>query len=96
MPERVHTSLTIACAAVCYGLLQILTWGQLLEASVNYVGRASGLVDWKAWTPNFTESVQHFAIHAGMNICSLTPLLPHTFFLGSTALALLCLHLRCC
>eukprot|EP00882_Tetradesmus_deserticola_P000497 GHRQ01000548.1.p1 GENE.GHRQ01000548.1~~GHRQ01000548.1.p1 ORF type:complete len:504 (+),score=215.48 GHRQ01000548.1:478-1989(+) len=44
---------------------KILTWSQLLEASVNYAGRATGLVDWKAWKPSFTQCVEHFAIHAG-------------------------------
>ncbi|KAF6256625.1 FAE1/Type III polyketide synthase-like protein-domain-containing protein [Scenedesmus sp. NREL 46B-D3] len=54
-----------AGAALESCLRRLLTWGQLLEASVNYVGRASGLVDWKAWRPSFSRSVEHFAIHAG-------------------------------
>lgn len=56
-----------ATLPVCrpHHVLQILTWGQLLQASVNFAGRKTGMVTWPAYKPNFTDCVDHFAIHAG-------------------------------
>lgn len=45
--------------------MQIMTWGQYAEATINIVGKKLLAADWPAYVPDYTKTADHFAIHAG-------------------------------
>jgi 3-ketoacyl-CoA synthase len=44
---------------------RVMTWKQYGEAAVNYVGKDVMGYDLPEYQPDFTQGVNHFAIHAG-------------------------------